>query len=110
MLMPSLGPQTRAIQPAGFVSGRTLKPHQLEALTLLKRAEARPLGFNSVIWREVNLAGRRWWLSLITGKLSSTEPPKQVTGGILGELLILALLEEPLLFCIQHVACEIVRL
>jgi hypothetical protein len=74
-----------APQPAGFAAGLTLKPHQLEALTLMQQAEQRPLGFNSVVWRQVQLAGRAWWVSPMLGKISSEEPPKQGTGGILGE-------------------------
>jgi len=51
----------------------------------MKECEERPLGFNSVVWREVTLCGRPWWISLLTGKITSTQPPKQATGGILGE-------------------------
>uniref|UniRef100_A0A383VNT4 RING-type domain-containing protein n=1 Tax=Tetradesmus obliquus TaxID=3088 RepID=A0A383VNT4_TETOB len=73
------GPQ----EPRGFAAGLTLKPHQLQALALMQAAEARPLGFNNVVWREVTLAGRSWWVSLATNKISSSPPPKQATGGIL---------------------------
>lgn len=55
----SAGPQEPAQQPRGFAAGLTLKPHQLQALALMQAAEARPLGFNDVVWREVTLAGRR---------------------------------------------------
>lgn len=51
----------------------------------MKAAEDRPLGFNSVVWSEVSLAGQPWWVSLMTGKISSSKPPKQATGGILGK-------------------------
>lgn len=60
------GPYPAAQQPFGFFRGDStrpavvLKPHQLEALTLLKAAEARPYGFNSVVWKEVQLNGRSW--------------------------------------------------
>ncbi|WIA28309.1 hypothetical protein OEZ86_010860 [Tetradesmus obliquus] len=77
------GPQEPAQQPRGFAAGLTLKPHQLQALALMQAAEARPLGFNDVVWREVTLAGRSWWVSLATNKISSSPPPKQATGGIL---------------------------
>ncbi|WIA08247.1 hypothetical protein OEZ85_007692 [Tetradesmus obliquus] len=69
------GPQEPAQQPRGFAAGLTLKPHQLQALALMQAAEARPLGFNDVVWR--------WWVSLATNKISSSPPPKQATGGIL---------------------------
>jgi hypothetical protein len=85
------GPQIAAPQPRGFARGLTLKPHQLEALNVMKGAEERPLGFNSVVWREVTLSGRSWWVSLLTGKISSSKPPKQATGGILGESVARAL-------------------
>jgi hypothetical protein len=74
-----------ALQPAGFAAGLTLKPHQLKALTLMQQAEQRPLGFNSVVWREVQPGRRPWWISPMLGKISSEQPPKQATGGILGE-------------------------
>jgi hypothetical protein len=74
-----------ATQLAGFAAGLTLKPHQLEALTLMQQAETRPLGFNSVVWKEVQLSGRSWWISPLLGKMSSEQPPRQGTGGILGE-------------------------
>ncbi|WIA08232.1 hypothetical protein OEZ85_007678 [Tetradesmus obliquus] len=77
------GPQEPAQQPRGFAAGLTLKPHQLQALALMQAAEARPLGFNDVVWREVTLAGRSWWVSLATNKISSSPPHKQATGGIL---------------------------
>eukprot|EP00775_Hariotina_reticulata_P009723 gene9723-9882_t len=79
------GPQVATRQPRGFASGLTLKAHQLEALTLMKEAEDRPLGFNSIVWKEVMLNGTPWWLSLMTGKITSTKPPRQATGGILAQ-------------------------
>ncbi|WIA10185.1 hypothetical protein OEZ85_010388 [Tetradesmus obliquus] len=79
------GPQAAARQPRGFAPGLTLKQHQLEALSLMQAAEQRPLGFNSVVWKEVTLGGRRWWLSPLLGKMSSEAPPKQATGGILAQ-------------------------
>lgn len=84
MSCPRTGPQAAARQPRGFAPGLTLKQHQLEALSLMQAAEQRPLGFNSVVWKEVTLGGRRWWLSPLLGKMSSEAPPKQATGGILG--------------------------
>jgi hypothetical protein len=50
----------------------------------MQQAEQRPLGFNSIVWKEVQLGGRSWWVSPMLGKMSSEQPPKQGTGGILG--------------------------
>ena len=73
-----------ATQPDGFAAGLELKQHQLESLALMQAAEERPLGFSNLVWQEVQLEGRSWWLSLVTGKITSSRPIKQPTGGILG--------------------------
>lgn len=60
-----------------------LRPHQLQSLARMLERERAPLGYNSLLWRQLESAGQQWWLSLVLGKLSLIPPPATVTGGFL---------------------------